>query len=156
MCNNISIQACSGVFHRMASCIESHMRCLHSCYDVKHKFNASHACCSMLQCVAMCHWGQCVAVCCSASFNACILDMTSCTNSMPRMCVAVCCSVLQCVAMCHWDECVAGCCSALRCVAACHSMPAFLIMTSCTNSMHRMCMQVLIMYITVFEIFNNV
>ena len=72
------------------------------------------ACCSMLQCVAVCSGvllvvtsvlqcvAVCVAVCCSISHGGVFqLGLHALVCGSVLQCVAVCCSVLQCVAWCH-------------------------------------------------------
>jgi len=69
-------------------------------------------CCSVLQCVALCH-----IVCCSVlqSPHACTLAL-----SVPGVlqCVAVCCSVLHCLLQCVALS-IAVCCSVLQRVVVC-------------------------------------
>ena len=76
------------------------------------------ACCSVLQCVAVC------CIVCVASppeIGAYHLAGLSASKSMfVKSCVAVCCNVLQRVAVyCSVLQCVAVCCSALQFVAVC-------------------------------------
>jgi len=77
------------------------------------------ACCSVLQCVAVCYPYQC-----SISIH---LERVPCCSVL--QCVAVCCSVLQCATLTNvvsvhtWNEYrVAVCCSVLQCVAECCSV----------------------------------
>jgi len=92
----------------------------------------SSACCSVLQCVAVCYiellWGvgwfwKCAAVWLPSLHRNLkpsrrgVKSMSSARCSVLQ-CVAVCCSVLQCVAVCcSLLQCVAVCCSVLQCVA---------------------------------------
>jgi len=104
---------------------------------------AGWACCSVLQCVAVCcsvfSVLQCVAVCCGVSqhvamrcnvlqcvaLSCALLHLPQRASMCCRVlqCVAECCSVLQCVAECCTVRrvlyCAAVCCCALQCVVVC-------------------------------------
>jgi len=110
-----------------------------------------HACCNVLQCVAVCCsvlvsvcrarcvWGarvlQCAAVCCSVL--QCVGVCMSCKMCVGCMCVAVCCSVLQCVAVCCSVYVVQDVCGVHACMCANNGAFALHMGQSWGNSTHQ-------------------
>ena len=81
------------------------------------------ACCSVLQCVAVCHKTNLVPYHFALSLPSSASKGSVAVCCGLLQCVAVCCGSSQCDALCHTTICVAVCCSVLQRAAECCIVP---------------------------------